>query len=78
MPRGYSTLFVQEVEAADQTLLGVQLARVCIRLQIPVREVADKFGVTRVTVYSWFRGKYALRNPEYAALARELLDTLKG
>jgi hypothetical protein len=57
MPNGYSLLTVQEVREANQSLLGVQLGKICIERNIPVTDVADFFKVSRVTVYSWFRGK---------------------
>lgn len=57
MAKGYSTLTVQEIEEANPNLLGVQLGRICVKRDIPVTDVAEYFGVSRVTVYSWFRGK---------------------
>jgi hypothetical protein len=57
MTKGYSTLTVQEVKEANQNLLGVKLGRICVERNIPVTDVSDFFGVSRVTVYSWFRGK---------------------
>lgn len=56
MAKGYSTLTVREVEEANPNLLGVKLGRICIKRDIPVKDVAEYFGVSRVTVYSWFRG----------------------
>jgi transcriptional regulator with XRE-family HTH domain len=32
------------------------LGRVCIRANISVSEVAGAFGVTRMTIYNWFKG----------------------
>ena len=57
MPKGYSILLADQIKAADPTKLGVRLARVCINKDIPVSDVAEFFGVSRMTVYSWFRGK---------------------
>jgi len=57
MTKGYSTLTVREVEEANQELLGVKLGNLCIAKGIPVVDVAEYFSVSRVTVYSWFRGK---------------------
>jgi transcriptional regulator with XRE-family HTH domain len=36
--------------------LGVALGRVCIRADISVSEVAEAFGVSRMTIYNWFKG----------------------
>lgn len=57
MAKGYSTLTVQEIEDANQNLLGVKLGKICVNKDIPVTDVAEFFGVSRVTVYAWFRGK---------------------
>ena len=57
MPKGYSLLLAEEIKSADPKLLGVQLGRVCLNKDIPVSDVAEFFGVSRMTVYSWFRGK---------------------
>lgn len=57
MARGYSSLFIQDVEDANPSLIGVQLAKICIKKDIPVADVADYFKVSRMSVYSWFRGQ---------------------
>lgn len=57
MSKGYSTLTVQEIENANQNLLGVKLGKICVKKDIPVADVAEFFSVSRVTVYAWFRGK---------------------
>ena len=57
MPKGYSILMADEIKSADSSLLGVKLGRVCLNKDIPVKDVAEFFGVSRMTVYSWFRGK---------------------
>lgn len=57
MAIGYSSAFVSEVKEANSSKLGVQLALICIRRDIPVKDVAEYFGVSRMTIYSWFRGK---------------------
>jgi transcriptional regulator with XRE-family HTH domain len=57
MSKGYSALTIREIQEANPTLLGVKLAKICVDRNIPVSDVADFFGVSRVTVYSWFRGK---------------------
>jgi hypothetical protein len=56
MAKGYSILLADQNKSADSELLGVQLGRVCINKDIPVTDVADFFKVSRMTVYSWFRG----------------------
>lgn len=58
MSNGYSHSIVQLVKKADSRLIGVALGRLCIERNIPVRQVAERFGVSRQTVYSWFTGKH--------------------
>lgn len=57
MSRGYTTKFVKAVNEADQTKVGVQLGQLCIKNDIPVAHVAEFLGVTRMTVYHWFKGE---------------------
>lgn len=57
MPKGYSILLANQIKAADPKLLGVQLGKVCVDKDIPVTDVSDFFKVSRMTVYSWFRGE---------------------
>jgi transcriptional regulator with XRE-family HTH domain len=54
---GYSTLTLQAINDANPFLLGVKLAKICVRLNIPVKDVAEYLNVSRPTVYSWFIGK---------------------
>ena len=56
MAKGYSSLFVQDVKNANPNLIGVKLAKLCIKKDIPVVDVASYFKVSRMSVYSWFRG----------------------
>ena len=57
MPRTYSKEFIEELGTLrpfDTT--GIQLAKACIRAKLPALYVAKALEVTRMTVYSWFRG----------------------
>ena len=56
MDHGYSQNLVQANRQASARSLGVALGRLCIRNKISVREVSETFGVSRMTVYNWFRG----------------------
>jgi len=76
MPKGYSLLMADEIKSADTQLLGVQLGRVCLNKDIPVSDVASFFGVSRMTVYSWFRGK-SIVSGKHAEKMKKLLDKLK-
>jgi transcriptional regulator with XRE-family HTH domain len=56
MTYGYSQSLVYANKKASTKSLGVVLGRACIRANISVSKVADKFGVTRMTIYNWFKG----------------------
>jgi hypothetical protein len=57
MARPYSKKFIDELLASQSDKLGVQLGRVCYQANLPATYVAKALGVSRVTVYSWFRGQ---------------------
>ena len=57
MSYGYSLRLVEANERSESQSLGVALGRVCIARNVPVQEVADQLGVTRMTVYNWFWGE---------------------
>ena len=75
MAKGYSSDFVNEVNSADKTQLGVRLGLVCIKRSIPVMDVADFFKVSRTAVYAWFRGGNV--DDKYAEKMQKLVDKLK-
>lgn len=75
--RGYSMRFVEAVRAADQTHIGVKLANLCIKREVPVGRVAEWLGVTRATVYSWFTGRTTPR-PEAVAKIVGAFDLLRA
>lgn len=56
MSYGYSQGLVQANKTASAKHLGVALGRLCIAKKIPVVLVAKAFGVSRMTVYNWFKG----------------------
>ena len=54
--RGYSLRLVKANQVADSKKIGVQLGRYCIANDISVYDIAVKFDVSRMAVYSWFTG----------------------
>jgi hypothetical protein len=74
--RGYSTLLVQKIYDANPCLLGVQLAKICVKLNIPVTDVAEYLDVTRPTVYSWFIGEREVAN-RHADRVEKLIEKLR-
>jgi DNA-binding XRE family transcriptional regulator len=71
--RGYSSSLARIVWKADQTLPEVKFARYCIENDISAIKVAQAFGVSRATVYFWFKGVYKPRERHMAAM----IDVLK-
>lgn len=59
MSYGYSQRLVDANTNADDSSLGVYLGSRCIALGISVKDVADRLGVSRATVYNWFWGSVA-------------------
>jgi DNA invertase Pin-like site-specific DNA recombinase len=53
--RGYSPVLIAMVEKADPESVVTRFAKHCIANNISVAEVAQRFRVTRASVYSWFK-----------------------
>lgn len=54
--RGYSLRLVDAIKAANPRHPGVRLGKYCIAKGIPVNQIAKRFGVSRMTMYTWFTG----------------------
>jgi len=57
MARPYSDKFLRELEASSDKGLGVELARACVRANLPATYVAVALETSRITIYGWFRGQ---------------------
>ena len=57
MARPYGEKFLIALEKNKGDTLGLQLARLCVKANIPATMVAIALGTTSTTVYSWFRGQ---------------------
>ena len=55
--RGYSTRIIDANSRASTDSLGVLLGRYCISREISAAEVAEYFGVSKMTIYKWFTGE---------------------
>lgn len=73
MAKGYSTLTVRKIYEADDSLLGVKLGRLCIERDIPIADVAEYFSVSRVTIYSWFRGESVISSKHSDTIRKMML-----
>ncbi len=69
-------MLIERNKKADRRHLGVAVGRLCIAQSIPVSDVADRLGVSRMTVYNWFMG---LHEPQaaYVPALTEFLKKLK-
>jgi hypothetical protein len=75
MSNGYSSRFALAVNSADTSKLGVQLGNICIDLDIPAIEVAEHVGVSRATIYNWFKGITNIP-PAYRETVQDLVNRL--
>jgi hypothetical protein len=57
MSRPYSEAFLLELHRANPNKAGIALALACVNANLPAKYVAEALEVTRMTVFSWFRGK---------------------
>lgn len=81
MPRTYSEEFLLEMYRADPNKTGVALAHACVKANLPAKYVAQALEVSRMTIYSWFRGKPIRdKNRQIAEVFTDLVegDIIKG
>lgn len=57
MSRSYSIEFIKETNTSTSDRTGVKFAKACIKANLPAIYVASVMNVSRMTIYSWFRGK---------------------
>lgn len=57
MARPYSAKFLSTLHTLDPNNFGVQLAKLCVKANLPTLYIARKIGVSRYTIHSWFRGQ---------------------
>ena len=57
MARSFSKKFLSSLETADDKQPGIVLGRLAVDAGIPATYIAKALGVSRMSVYSWFRGK---------------------
>ena len=73
---GYSLNLMSVNKAADLKHIGVALGRICIKAGVSVCFVAEKFSVSRQTVYNWFEGRVT-PNIRVTKPIKEYITTLK-
>jgi hypothetical protein len=72
--RGYSKKIISANTEASGKNIGVQLGRYCISRDIPVSEIANYLGVTRMSIYGWFDGT-CIPLPKHEEKIAEILKT---
>lgn len=77
MSYGYSQRIVTANKAADKSLLGVALGRICIERDIPVADIAAAMGVSRQTIYNWFCGLHTPQAAQVESVKDFIADNSK-
>jgi len=77
MARPYSTDFLANLQTLNPDNLGVQMAKLCVKANLPTLYVARKIGVSRFTIHSWFRGQY-IRNKNKIRVNAFIDEVKKG
>jgi DNA-binding transcriptional regulator YdaS (Cro superfamily) len=76
MPKkAYTILMEQAINDANPFLLGVKLAKICVKLDIPISDVAEYIGVSNSTVHGWFVGKRDV-SPKHSETVQKLITKL--
>lgn len=76
MARSYSNEFIELIETTDSNRTGINLAKVCLKANLPANYVAILMNVSRMTIYSWFRGKPLRdKNEEAAKIFIQLIES---
>jgi hypothetical protein len=72
---GYSRRLIDDNKVASASNTGVKLGRLCIKLDIPVADVAEYCKVSRMTVYNWFKGSFE-PSKDVSAIVQRLTNKL--
>ena len=72
---GYSKRLIDDNKIANANKIGVKLGRLCIKLDIPVADVAAYCKVSRMTIYNWFKGSFD-PSKDISAIVQKLTDKL--
>jgi hypothetical protein len=56
MPRTYGDKFLLRLYSDSTKGKGAELAKACIKANIPAAYAATALGVSRITIHAWFRG----------------------
>ena len=73
---GYSLNLMLANKSADGKHIGVALGRQCIKAGVSVSSIAERFDVSRQTVYNWFEGR-VIPNNRMVEPIKEYITILK-
>lgn len=76
--RGYAQKLITRISQADDTKDGVKLGKLCVRLAIPISDVAGFFGVSKPTIYTWFTGEGKPKSAELAEKVSRVIAKLQA
>lgn len=57
MAKSYSEKYLISLGNLNDKRIGVQFGKLCVKANLPPGLIADAMGVSRMSVYNWFRGK---------------------
>lgn len=57
----FTERYLRDLHTFNDKRLGVQFGKLCAKANLPPSMIAGVLGVSRMTIYNWFKGK-ALRN----------------
>lgn len=77
MARPYSQDFLANLQTMNPDNLGVQMAKLCVKANLPTLYVARKVGVSRFTIHSWFRGQ-EIRDKNKVRVIKLIEEVNKG
>ena len=57
MAKSYSEKYLLSLNGLNPKRLGVQFGMLCVKANLPPGPIAKVLGVSRMSVYGWFRGR---------------------
>jgi len=57
MAKSYTDKYLLSLNNLNEKRTGVQFGKLCVKANLPPSMIADALGVSRMSVYNWFKGK---------------------
>ena len=61
MSKSISKEFKEQLKINDTNFIGVELAKICVKYNFQIVDLAKTFSVSRMTIHNWFRDGYVRR-----------------